>query len=201
MANTITRVVKVGGSLFDLPDLGACIQAWLRQEKTAKNIFVAGGGELAEFIRRQHQLSPLDESRAHWLCIEAMQMMSHILHQRLLGSVLCQHLSEMRKAKARLNIARLGESFYILQHPPGNSEIMLHESWEVTSDSIAARLAICLGADELVLLKSADPPTGDLQELSDLGYIDKFFPKLADELPPWRMVNLRSFTGDASHRG
>jgi aspartokinase-like uncharacterized kinase len=85
-------------------------------------------------------------------------------------------------------------------HLPGRS---LPSSWDVTSDSIAARLAIVTGADELVLLKSVPPPDSDLQPPSSLrqlaasGYVDRFFPELAAQVPRIRLVDLR---GTASCR-
>jgi aspartokinase-like uncharacterized kinase len=65
----------------------------------------------------------------------------------------------------------------------------LPANWSVTSDSIAGRLAIALGADELALLKSVSPPVNRdtahwLSELAVAGYVDSFFPKLQAEMPP-----------------
>ena len=61
-----------------------------------------------------------------------------------------------------------------------------------TSDSIAARLAEVLGADEVVLLKSQDPPSqASLAELAASGYVDAWFPEAAAGLSV-RLVNLRS---------
>ncbi len=192
MAKQHFRIVKVGGSLFDLPDLGQRIRKWLKKEEPGISIFVAGGGDLVEAIRRLHAAEPMSEERAHWLCLDAMDLMAHVLHQRLTRSSLCTSLSQIREQKAKLTIFKLSEWMKLLEPTSCYSGTRLPESWDVSSDSIAARLAICTGADELVFLKSADPPSRDLQELSKLGYVDKFLPKLAGELPPWRMVNLRS---------
>ena len=85
----------------------------------------------------------------------------------------------------------------------GLSGLTLPESWEVTSDSIAARLAIVLAAEELVLLKSASPPSGFSEESSWRGKIlepddrnqasivDNFFHRIAGDVPTVRIVNLR----------
>ncbi len=52
----------------------------------------------------------------------------------------------------------------------------LPESWDVTSDSIAAVLARFLDATELTLLKSALPPTQTtLTQLMDLEFVDRYF--------------------------
>lgn len=190
MKSPYFRVVKVGGSLFDLPDLGKQIRAWLKKEKPGISVFIAGGGELVEAIRRIDTVQPLSEECAHYLCLDAMDIMAKLLHHLLPKSSLCTSLNQVREEKAELMIFQLSMWLQFVE-PSCYPGTKLPESWDVTSDSIAARLAICTGADELVLLKSADPPSRDLQELSDVGYVDNFFPKLAAELPPWRCVNLR----------
>jgi aspartokinase-like uncharacterized kinase len=62
-------------------------------------------------------------------------------------------------------------------------------SWEVTSDSIAAWLAIQLGTEELVLFKSVSAKAADLEELSANGVVDGYFPEAAAGLVV-RIINL-----------
>jgi hypothetical protein len=67
--------------------------------------------------------------------------------------------------------------------------------WETTSDAIAGRLAVALRADEFVMLKSRLPRrTGamELSALASVGYVDPMLAKMAPELPPTRVVDLRS---------
>ena len=69
----------------------------------------------------------------------------------------------------------------------------LPERWNVTSDSIAARVARALNADELVLLKSVAWPDGDIAEAARRGIVDEHLPRelrLAPNLQV-RVVNLR----------
>ena len=49
-------------------------------------------------------------------------------------------------------------SRFLRQIEPHAAGTRLTARWQVTSDAIAARLAIVLGADELVLVKSVPPP-------------------------------------------
>jgi aspartokinase-like uncharacterized kinase len=68
----------------------------------------------------------------------------------------------------------------------------LPASWDVTSDSIAARIAAGLNASRLVLLKSASLPCGvDCAQAARLGLVDPFFPVVARELEIVEYVCLR----------
>lgn len=66
-------------------------------------------------------------------------------------------------------------------------------SWDVTTDSIAARVALVHGAERLVLLKSVDVPSGTpWEEAAARGWVDAHFPKVAAELTcPIEVVNFR----------
>lgn len=68
----------------------------------------------------------------------------------------------------------------------------LPRDWTTTSDSIAARLAEALTADELVLLKSTSPPAQSLADLAASGYVDRHFPVAAARLTALRFINLKA---------
>jgi aspartokinase-like uncharacterized kinase len=70
--------------------------------------------------------------------------------------------------------------------------VPLPHDWSVTSDSIATRLAEALSADELVLLKSSDPPPGCVADLIAAGHVDRHFAANATIATKLRIVNLRS---------
>jgi hypothetical protein len=68
---------------------------------------------------------------------------------------------------------------------------VLPRDWSATSDSIAARISHCLGGAELVLLKSASLTPGmPVDEASEAGYVDRFFPRAVQGLERVRCVNL-----------
>ena len=188
------RVVKVGGSLLDLPDLPNRIRSWLAAQSAAHHVLIPGGGPFVEHLRKWHAVQPIHETAAHWMCIDLMSVAAHYLHQRLPeiplvedDRWLCQRLGDRActifgvAPWLRQNEARL----------PGER---LPASWQVTSDSIAARLAYVLGADELVLLKSALPEASescDITRLVQAGYVDAMFPRFAQGIRSCRLVNLR----------
>jgi 5-(aminomethyl)-3-furanmethanol phosphate kinase len=69
---------------------------------------------------------------------------------------------------------------------------LLPVSWDVTSDSIAARIGGLLGCRELVLLKSCLPgqDVTSLDRAADSQYVDRAFPRFARDLVEVRFVNL-----------
>jgi len=51
----------------------------------------------------------------------------------------------------------------------------------VTADSIAARIAVILGAERLILLKSIDIPPGmPWTEAAERGWVDRHFPQVVE---------------------
>ena len=186
------RVVKVGGSLFELPDLSERFHRWLVDQAPAHHVLIAGGGELVEQVRTWHSRSPLREGTAHWICIDLMSVTARLLHETLPEfplvedeQFLLEHLHEPRSAI-------FDPSHWLREREPTLQGQSLPETWDVTSDSIAARLAISLQAVELVLLKSS-LPSGELDfaALADSGFVDRFLPAMQTELPRVRLVNLR----------
>ena len=189
------RVVKVGGSLFDLPDLGQRLRHWLAAQPPAHNVLIAGGGPLVEQIRTWHAEEPIEDAAAHWMCVDLLTVTAHMLHAWMPeiplvedDCLLCQRVGE-------LGATIFGPAPWMRHSEPGLPGTWLPSNWETTSDSIAGRLAAALLADEFVLMKSALPRRKTSRELSALaavGYIDSVLAQMAPELPPTRLVNLRA---------
>ncbi len=162
-------IAKVGGSLFDVPDLRERLTRWLDSVKPARVLFLPGGGELADAIRNLHHTHRLPEETSHWLAIRTMAVNAHFLGA-LLGLPVINTV-EKWTGDAVLDALHFVE---IDEGRPGS----LPHSWKVTSDSLAARVAQVVGAD-LVLLKSAPKPElTDWEEMAVAGYVDRFFPEL-----------------------
>ena len=189
------RVVKVGGSLFDLPDLGQRLRDWLGCQRPAHNVLIAGGGPLVEQIRTWHADEPIEDAAAHWMGVDLLTVTAHMLHAWMPeiplvedDCLLCQRVGEP-------GATIFGPAPWMRHSEPGLPGTWLPSNWETTSDSIAGRLAAALLADEFVLMKSALPRRKTSRELSALaavGYIDSVLAQMAPELPPTRLVNLRT---------
>lgn len=187
------RVIKLGGSLLDMPDMGSRLFTWLARQTPAFTVLVPGGGRLADAIREFDRLHPLGELAAHWSCVRVMTIQAEMLAAIWPQARLARSLAEIEAGAPlwREPVVLLDPWRFLREEEPAASERPLPASWQVTSDSIAGRLAQLFGADELVLLKSALPPASSPAEAASAGYLDSHFARLGP-LPRVRYVNLRS---------
>lgn len=152
-------VVKVGGSLYDLPQLGHKLQKYLQSLQPEQIMIMPGGGELADVIRTWDRIHALGEQSAHRLAMHTLEIAARFLRQ-LLGP---------DAPPMALEGLELGD---------------WPASWAVTSDSLAARAAWQFHASRLVLLKSVDIPPGTPWELAAAhGWVDRFFPRAVAGAP------------------
>jgi aspartokinase-like uncharacterized kinase len=197
-------VVKVGGSLYDLPDLGPRLRRWLAEELAdTRVVLVPGGGPVVDAIRHLDRRHGLGEGASHWLALRALSVNAHFLASMLPAACVIGDVAELGRVwdKSRLTVldvhefARADE-----QHPD-----QLPHSWSVTSDSLAARVAVVLQASQLILLKSTTiPPDVDWRQAGRLGLVDALFAEVLREAVAdlrVRAVNLRMRTvSDASQK-
>ncbi len=185
-------VVKVGGSLFDLPQLGPRLRQWLATLAASNVVLVPGGGPTTDVIRDLDRRHGLGEEKSHWLALRALS-----LNARILADLL-------PKARVVESIAQSDEPWTILdpfafcraderEHP---TEALPHH-WTVTSDSIAARAAIVAKADQLLLLKSVNIPRKmSWRDAAFKGYVDAAFPGVIRDVSfEIRSVNFRTAHG------
>lgn len=191
---SLIRVIKVGGSLLNWLQLRPAFDKWLQSLPSAVNVLVAGGGPFAEAIWQASQTFALSEEVAHWLCIDAMSLSSR-LFAKIAGpdvEIITEFDDLRRRAEHSLSCRLVFDSNDFLRNYESRlTGSVLPRDWTVSSDSIAARLAEVLSADELILLKSSDLPTGDLRSLAEQGYVDPFFPAFANCRFRRHFINLR----------
>ena len=189
------RVLKLGGSLLDLPSLRSRLENWLGSVPSKLNLMVVGGGELVEEMRRLDAIHGFESSWIHERCIDLMQHTA-VLAQKILelGPLIEQPEELERIASSSL----ASENVYVVS-PTAYREALassLPKSWSVTSDSIAACLAQRFGGSELVILKSTPlalelASGADFAGWSERGVVDPFFATAAAGLDSVQLVNLR----------
>ena len=164
-------VVKIGGSLAFAPALTEWLAALAGGGGRA--ILVPGGGPFADQVRDAQRRRAFDDATAHRMALLAMEQF---------GLMLCGLHPALRPAATRAAIVRVRRQGLVPVWLPsamalGRPEIA--ESWDVTSDSLAAWLAGTLGLRHLVLVKSAPPPEpATAESLAAAGYIDPMLPEL-----------------------
>jgi aspartokinase-like uncharacterized kinase len=195
-------VIKVGGSLFDLPDLIPRLDR-LIGELAAPVILLAGGGGLADEIRRLEAIHGWSAGDSHRLALQAMSVTARILAALSPQYDCVTTAAELARSCEHGRVPVLDAS----NMPAVRS---LPESWAVTSDSIAVCIAIDLRAARLLLAKSTDlsRPFPSAQEAADLGLVDAYFPRISSSVEKTGWINLRTeiprlqwwIDGSQSHR-
>lgn len=189
MAVGVLRVVKLGGSLLGLAGLETHLRDWLSRQAAARDVLIVGGGAAADAVRSAQRSHGFDDVDAHWRAIDAMsrnvrQLAPRLAEMRLVDDI--DDVADLIRGRLVFDPRR-----FLLDVEPTRPGTRLPLGWEATSDSISARVAEVLGADELVLLKSALPDGATfLAEWSTGGYVDAHFPLAASGLHV-RCVNLR----------
>jgi aspartokinase-like uncharacterized kinase len=191
------RVIKLGGSLLDDGDWPEQFRRWLGQQPAMHDVLIVGGGALADAVRGWDRVHGLSRSDSHWLAIDAMSVTSK------LAAKLMPEATWANKWQTVMDFTTSGEqnakmlvfdpSQFLETLEPVLDGDRLPASWDVTSDSIAARIAWLLRASELVLLKSCLPlrAATTLEQASDSGHVDRGFSRFAAGLSRVRFVNLR----------
>jgi aspartokinase-like uncharacterized kinase len=176
------RVINVGGSLFDLPDLPQRLRGWLARQTPAQNVFIAGGGRFVDELRAFDKLHHLGDEACHWLAIRAMSVTAQLLHALVPEWPLVMRWQELADVGGSIErgATAILDPLEFLRTDETNDDPLPH-SWNVTSDSIAAHLANRVRQAgppaELVLLKSRSPPDGcDAAQAAACGYVDAHFP-------------------------
>lgn len=180
-------VVKVGGSLFDLPDLATRLQQWIDQQHAEQVLIVPGGGATADVVRQLDTIHYLGEDASHWLALRTLTINAHFL-QRLLSTATVV-------STPTPDPLAIIDPFAFIQIDDHHPNALPH-TWSATSDAVAARVAVVFDANAVVLLKSATPPDdADWHWAAENGFVDSLFMETlqrADRLITAHAVNLRT---------
>src|SRR5437773_1082411 len=88
-------VVKVGGGLFELPDLRERLRGWLERLDAGHVLLVAGGGGTADAVRALDRIHQLGPEASHWLAVQAMSLNARFLQALLPGAAFVNGTSEV----------------------------------------------------------------------------------------------------------
>jgi aspartokinase-like uncharacterized kinase len=190
-----STVVKVGGSLLDWPPLPCRLKAFLNKLSISvpsqRIVLVAGGGTAVDLVRALDRIHQLGDERAHHLALEALDLTANILAQLVAGSTLVDRLGALEGAWCS-GLVPILAPHRCISELDGIGRGPLPANWSVTSDSIAASIADALGADCLILLKSASLPADATRaDAVRLGVVDPMFPAIAQSLARVEYLNLR----------
>ncbi len=183
-------VIKVGGSLFDLPDLAFRLNAVIA-EFGPRVLMVAGGGKVVDVVRELDLRHQLGDQTAHDLALFGLDFTATLLTAFLPECALISRPMELELNWAGGRIPVLKPALFLDAFDQPRADA-LPASWRITSDSIAARAGVILGADRLVLLKSASLPlAATIHDAAWRGFVDPDFPEVARTIAHVSYINLR----------
>ncbi len=166
-------VLKLGGSLANSGSLPRCLAALAATHRPV--VIVPGGGVFADAVRAEQPRLGFSDRTAHHMAILAMEQYALVLIERLPRLRPCRSIAEMRRAAAAGNPAIWLPTTLAL------ADATIPQSWDVSSDSLAAWLARHLGAERLILVKSVTALRPlDIKALAADGLVDKAFPSFVE---------------------
>ncbi|MBN1245458.1 delta 1-pyrroline-5-carboxylate synthetase [Candidatus Bathyarchaeota archaeon] len=189
-------VVKVGGSLAEEPEWLIALCAKL--SGLAENyglVVVPGGGRFADVVRDSDKRFNLSSGVSHRMAILGMDQFGMLLAQITPNSCATYSLGDAKQLAETEVVPVFLPSRLMFKEDP------LKNSWDVTSDSIAAYVASRLQAAKLVLVTDVDGiftkdpeknedatlierlSAGELLKLDARTSVDRFLAKLLVESP------------------
>src|SRR4030042_488928 len=184
-------VIKVGGSLAENPATMKTLCNRLSEIAKKHSITVVpGGGKFADAVREMDQRYTLSAGAAHRMAILGMDQFGLLLTQLIPNSCATYSLNAAKQLSKRKAVPIFLPSRMMFK------ENLLEASWDVTSDSIAAYVAIQLKADKVILVTDVDGifksdpkkhsvtkliskiSTRELLAFAQRTSVDKFLPKL-----------------------
>lgn len=149
----------------------------LLANRNSKVIVVAGGGKFADAVRHSQKRLGFDDACAHKMALLAMEQYAHSLAALTPELHLADNIKSIHRTLANNKIV-LWLPYKMLM---SNDDIPA--SWDVTSDSLAAWLAIQMQIRSLLLVKSIPLPANylNLGDLADRGLVDPFLLSLIED--------------------
>ena len=169
-------VVKLGGSLYQKPELKQWLAVLSRFAKQQPIVIVPGGGPFSDQVRSAQQCHQFTDHHAHHMAILAMAQF---------GLLITGIEPDCQPFYLPVDTTREPKQLSVwLPDKQLLSESGLNHSWDITSDSLALWLANKLAAEQLIIVKHCQTtPYPSIDELSKQGILDAGFQKLFAEIP------------------
>jgi len=162
-------VIKLGGSFA----FSACLRDWIAAIAgcAGRIVVVPGGGPFADQVRAAQSQMGFDDRAAHRMALLAMEQYGcaiKSLHDALL---LANSVESIRRGLADDQVP------VWLPTQMALGAVDIRQSWDVTSDSLAAWIAGKIGAERLLLVKHVELAQGTVRavDLARRNIIDKAF--------------------------
>jgi len=164
-------IVKVGGSLYNTPELAHWLSALAAYSLQQPIVIVPGGGPFADQVRVAQQYHHFNDETAHHMAIIAMKQFGLLL-------------SSLAPSSQIINGNALPTSAFSIWLPDDEllTEPLLLKSWDSSADSIALLLADQLQAEQLLLIKHSSTHSTSIKELTADKIIDNGFAQLFSTL-------------------
>ena len=167
-------VIKLGGSLAAAADL----RAWLTViagTPGPRRVVVPGGGPFADAVRAAQERWRFDDRIAHRMALLAMHQYGLMLTGLMPKLQPAETIEAIYAECAGRQVPVWLPYAMVAKHDD------IEASWEMTSDSLALWLATQLGAERLILVKSATLPheRAKVGSLVAEGILDPAFPRYA----------------------
>jgi 5-(aminomethyl)-3-furanmethanol phosphate kinase len=162
-------IVKLGGSLAFSKHLRPWIEALAAC--AGRVVIVPGGGPFADAVRLAQTRMGFDDQTAHHLAVLAMEQYGRALASCSSALSPADSADAIRHDVVAGRVPVWMPSAMVLQADD------IEQSWDVTSDSLAAWLAGSIGADQLLLVKHAKNLSGraNVEDLIATGILDEAF--------------------------
>ena len=166
MTGANLAVVKLGGAQAR----GGRLIEWLDaiSAHPGRLVVVPGGGPFADVVRQTQAEIGFDDAAAHEMAMVAMSQFGRALTSLRPGFTLAASTGALREALE-------GGVTPIWSPERMALAAGLAQSWDLTSDSLAAWIAGALGAERLILIKHGAAP-GTATALAERGVVDPIFP-------------------------
>jgi aspartokinase-like uncharacterized kinase len=164
-------VIKLGGSFAFSPGLQDWIEAIARH--AGRMVIVPGGGPFADTVRTAQEQMRFDDRAAHRMALLAMEQYGHAIVSLSKRLQPADSLDAIRQGLSEGKVPVWLPAQMVM------ADMDIPQSWDVTSDSLAAWLAGRLGAARLILVKHLETLENTVlaSNLVACNMIDGAFPK------------------------